>query len=118
MVKKITINLSCLISDSSNLKQYVSNMISISADALTKAQSESARSREQVKLLLAQFYHDALSNNKEDCRPDFLVEYHYDERHSILKVRSFGKTHIYGYQYLAQTASFCPDLNFAKNAHK
>ncbi len=90
-------------------------MLSLSTDALSRSGTHAQRTREEVRLLLAQYYADLLH---EDDDVDNLVEYSHDDRRSVLKVRAFNKTYVYGYQYLAQGVCFAPDLNFARNAHR
>ncbi len=103
-----------------DLRKSVSEMLSVSSDALSRSQAMAQRTREEVRLLLAQYYADVLQPIEGQLQEEEenLVEYYHDDRRSVLKVRAFNKTHVYGYQYLAQGLCFSPDLNFARNAHR
>ncbi len=109
-----------------SVETTVRDLLSLSTDALCRAETPVQRRREEVRLLLAQYYGDLMVGNSAvqkgkngaDAHPENLVTYLHDDKRSVLKVRAFNKTYVYGYQYLAQGVCFSPDLNFSRNAHR
>jgi len=71
------------------------------------------RRREAVRMLQGQYYAEIAKS--QDLNN---LEYFFDESSSILKVRNFNLTQIYGYQYLAQAVIFSPALTFDGSARR